>query len=541
MGSGELAGKLARYGSWAVLSTCGLVLALRAFWGPYSLGVRIDSPMNLEALLGLAIVLALLARSRPSEDGDFVSSPRVDGSAWPWILVLLLLLVSAFRHVTRIYFLSDDFNLLKDGHAPHALGLRTVFAADTAYGFYRPVARLSFALDSLWAGYHAAAWHASNLVLHFANSILVFIIASRLCASRFSAFFAAALFAVHGTRPEAAVWIAGRFDLLATFFVLCGFALIMRSVNGSAATGRRFRIASLACMVLAILSKESAYIFPLLLVLLPVLEGRASRRRFKGAIPFFLVASALFLHRLVLFGGIGGYRVGDSGEAQAWAFRIVPALKALVPRMWAVLFFPINWSATPGALTALFIVASVCALGWLAANRIDRRKFIFALGFTVVSALPPLHMLLISADLEKSRLLYLPSVGFCLMLAFAARELRGLAAWVAPGFILAFNLAALEHNLKAWAYASTKAQSACAAAVDCIGSSTGKVTNEGMPAVLRGVYFFGNGFQQCVELNRGETAPQAVIRPDAASGAEKSGRLLRWDSSSDSLRCVETR
>lgn len=84
---------------------------------------------------------------------------------------------------------------------------------------------------------------------------------------RLAAFFAAALFAVHGTRPEAAMWIAGRFDLVATLFILMGLLLFIRSYGEASSIGYVYEMASLMCMVLAILSKESAFVFPLLLML----------------------------------------------------------------------------------------------------------------------------------------------------------------------------------------------------------------------------------------------------------------------------------
>ena len=58
-----------------------------------------------------------------------------------------------------------------------------------------------------------------QLALHIANTVLVYMLALLLGRSRLAAVFGAALFAIRGTRPEVAVWIAGRFDLLSTFGV----------------------------------------------------------------------------------------------------------------------------------------------------------------------------------------------------------------------------------------------------------------------------------------------------------------------------------
>ncbi len=410
--------------------------------------------------------------------------------------------------------------------------------AERAYGFYRPIARLSFALESIWAGYGASAWHVSNLAFHFVNSLLVFALASRLCASRLAALFAAAIFTVHGTRPEAVVWIAGRFDLLATFFVLLGLILFIQSAGDAA--GPLHGYLSLVCMTLAILSKESAFIFPLLAALWLISDRGWSRRHLIPLLPYFLLAGTLFALRWLVFGGIGGYRDLQSSHAKALSFSLLSALKAAVPRLWSVLCFPINWSIRPGTVLAILTVGYVIALGRLATSATDLRKLFFSFAFVLVSVIPPLHMLLIGSDLEKSRLLYLPSVGFCLMLALAADKLRGRAFWMATGIVLTFNFLALEHNLGAWRYASAKAQAACAAAADCVGSGNGKTVVVGLPAILRGVYFFGNGFKECVEARRGSTSMEMELKPEDTASDEKRGvRVMRWDSSSDQLRCID--
>jgi hypothetical protein len=230
-------------------------------------------------------------------------------------------------------------------------------------------------------------------------------------------------------------------------------------------------------------------VFPFLVLLLAI----PARRGVRAVVPFFALAAGLFVYRWSLFGGIGGYRTDALG--------FVPALKALTLRLWAALVFPINWSVEPGGLHALAIVVLIVSLGWLATSRANRAQLLFAIGFVLVSALPPLYQLLIGPDLQKSRLLYLPSIGFCLMLAVAVEALTGRLRWIVPGAILCASLVMLEHNLDAWQYASGKAQSACVTAAKCMGPSN-KLTVGPFPGSIRGVYFLQNGFRECVEIQR---------------------------------------
>ncbi len=450
----------------------------------------------------------------------------------------MVLTITAFWRTTHLYFLSDDFVLLKHASLLHG-AFWPLFTSGGGDGFFRPIGYISLAFTSAWAGASPVLWHATALALHITNTVLVYIFAAMLGRSRLAAIFAAALFAIHGTRPEAAVWIAGRFDLLSTFFVLCGLQFFMRSQNELASIGHVYAFASLACMILAILTKESAYVFPFLLALLLVSDGHWSWQRLAGLISFYFVAVALFAYRWILFGGVGGYRDVQTGEPQALTLGVVHTVKALVLRTWAVLWFPINWSREPNKVLAVLVVAYILSVVCLAVVRMDRAELLFALGFVMVSIVPPLHLLLIGSDLGKSRLLYLPSVGFCLMLSLAVDGLRGRVRYVIPGLILAFHFAALQHNLNSWEYASEKAEAVSKAAGKCAGPGTRRIVVSGLPGVLRGVPFFVNGFREAVELQR----PGAgILVVEAISGSPSDGPagscVLVWDEAKDELRSV---
>ncbi len=55
--------KVACYGFWIVISSCGVIIAARMLLGPFSFFVRVDSPMNVEAALAVTLVLSLVART----------------------------------------------------------------------------------------------------------------------------------------------------------------------------------------------------------------------------------------------------------------------------------------------------------------------------------------------------------------------------------------------------------------------------------------------------------------------------------------------
>lgn len=187
-------------------------------------------------------------------------------------------------------------------------------------------------------------------------------------------------------------------------------------------------------------------------------------------------------------------------------------------------------------MAAVMMTGYLLALMWFVTANVNRKEIMFPMAFVFVTALPALPLLLIGPDLGKSRLLYLPSVGFCMLLATVMDRLRGKGRWIIPGAVLAFHVAALQHNLDAWQYAAAKARSASATAARCVGP----VVISGLPGTLRGVPFFANGFQEAVELQRNDRVlPDVTVMGRSASGGDGDLCVLIWDNTSDELRLVQ--
>lgn len=475
--------------------------------GPFDRPVQVRTPLNPEGWFGLAVTALVAIGSVDRGSPRRQPSGRSDAVA---VAVLCTVGLAAFWRVFHFYFLSDDFIVVQFARGLDVRTMGRLLVTPGGDGFFRPLAYLSWGVNAWLAGIDPRWWHAASLALHLVNALLVYALASQWDLSRPAACFAALLFTIHGTRPEAVAWIAGRPELLASFFVLVGLLLFLRA----------HRAAALVCMALAILSKETAYVFPLLLAWYLLSRREWPGRPMRILLPFGLTAAALFAYRWWLFGGIGGYRDPHTQRAAALTFGLASA-KALALRMWAALYFPINWSVEPERWLAVLTITGLAALMVLAGGRANRALTGFAIGFTIVCALPPLHLLSISGDLGNSRLLYLPSVGFCLLLAAAADGLDGRARWIVPSVLVAFHLAALEDNLNSWEYASRTARATAIAAGQC-GSHA-----SGVPGTLRGVPFFANGF-----------AEAAAMQGTGAAEAPKSWAV--WNRETESLECVSS-
>jgi hypothetical protein len=176
--------------------------------------------------------------------------------------------------------------------------------------------------------------------------------------------------------------------------------------------------------------------------------------------------------------------------------------KALLLRLWAVLWFPIDWALQPGILLALAATAMLAASVWLFWKR--PAMHLPALLFTFIAALPVQHLLLIGPDLEKSRVLYLPSVGFAILLGYELQSVsQPRMAAVAALAILAFQLAALEHNFAIWKRVAELSRETCLRVGSAIEQTGRDAFATSLPKLLDGVYFLQNGFPECVEWNSG--------------------------------------
>ncbi|MEO8096588.1 MAG: hypothetical protein ABI811_02725 [Acidobacteriota bacterium] len=461
---------------WGFAALMGTVVAARFLMGPTVVGgFSVTTPANPEGFLGLGITILLLWHS-----GGRVLTRAIhsDGRAeWALAATVAVLAMAAFSPGLTFYFLSDDFILIKMATQWDSARLVPLFTSPGGDGFFRPFGYLSLAFTASWAGSTPWLWHIPALAANALNATLVTLLARRLGVGRLGALVAGALFAVHGTHPEAVVWIAGRFDMLATVFSLGCLLLFRRSTWGA-----------LLCCLPALLSKESAYVLPALLTLLAVYERRAPRE----TLPFWGLATAAFAYRWFLFGGIGGYTI--AGRPQFFALGLASTLKALFVRLWTSLYFPLNWSVEPGWVLMLLAVAYIGTLLWLTSRpRYNGPAWVGFAGL-LISMLPALHLFNGAPDLAGGRLLYLPSVWFCVMLGSSMEGLGKRAGMIVAAIVLAFHFTALWHNLDRWENASERVR------ITCEGVARGAIVAEEHPGYIQGVPGLANGFAECVEL-----------------------------------------
>ena len=160
----------------------------------------------------------------------------------------------------------------------------------------RPVVLGSLLVDRALWGASPAGYHATNILIHSANSVWIYALGCALGLPPPLPFWAAMFFGLHPAQTEAVDGVSLRGDLLAAFFVLSALWVFLWSRGRKLRTTLACAAASAALFGLGLLSKEMAASLPLLVVLaevyFPAPQGR--RRRLGAALAAYALVACAF-------------------------------------------------------------------------------------------------------------------------------------------------------------------------------------------------------------------------------------------------------
>jgi protein O-mannosyl-transferase len=139
-------------------------------------------------------------------------------------LLLILGTLALYWPVTRHSFVNyDDTDYVtQNSYVQAGLSAKSVawaWSSEVARNWH-PVTMFSHMLDCQLFGLKPGWHHFTSLLLHAANSVLLFLLLRRLTGATWRSAFVAALFAFHPLHVESVAWVAERKDVLSTFFFL---------------------------------------------------------------------------------------------------------------------------------------------------------------------------------------------------------------------------------------------------------------------------------------------------------------------------------
>jgi len=169
--------------------------------------------------------------------------------------------------------------------AERADAARSGVALTTGHaGNWHPLTWLSHMLDCQLFGVNAGGHHLTSLLLHLANTLLLFGVLRRLTGALWRSALVAALFALHPLHVESVAWVAERKDVLSTLFWLLALWAYARYVQTPAVSHPKPETGFLSCVlrplttgnywlalgffVCGLMSKPMVVTLPLVLLLL---------------------------------------------------------------------------------------------------------------------------------------------------------------------------------------------------------------------------------------------------------------------------------
>ena len=202
-----------------------------------------------------------------------MSDSRPNSDQHPWLISRSELAICGLLigFIWFIYYQTLYFNFIHfdDGEYvydnPHVLSglnwlnIKWAFTnVDTC--LWLPLTWLSLMLDSMLFGTTGSGYHLTNMLLHTANSLLLFLFLRYSTKAFWCSAITAILFAVHPLRVESVVWITERKDVLMLFGLLLSLWAYKLYLT-KPSIGRYLVIAF--CYLLALMAKPVVVTFPL--------------------------------------------------------------------------------------------------------------------------------------------------------------------------------------------------------------------------------------------------------------------------------------
>jgi hypothetical protein len=468
-------------GATALAASYALILATLLFLGsPGTKRHHVESVLFVFVVLGLAHIVV----SRPDGVEAPVIKPRLS-----YAVVLAVIGAAGYWRALQVGLLSDDYVLRDWAQTGHFLGVGSPFARPVGLWLWRCV---------LEAGGQAPALHLISLGLHVLNTILAVSVARHLGLGRLGCVVTAVAFIAWPTQVEPVFWASAIFDVLTTSCLLAAIVLSfrLRSTRRTVLT-----VAGIAALTtVALLTKESAICLPALWFVCRFPEWRRAgiERREIAAVAAVCACCA----------GYVGWRLAADLPMFGAPSLTRYVLKEQVSRTFGTLAVPFAdrilhlhpWTGILTSLTAITLGFAV------ASGRRSTRQIIALQGllWCLVASAPTIGFLLIGADLDGTRYLYLPLVGWGVFMGAACEQLAGHRITFRVmlsllGATVAIALVQAQLTMGDWSRAALERDRLLAEAVAAADRAhCGRVTVAGLPPRYRGAQLFNNGFAEAL-------------------------------------------
>ncbi len=332
--------------------------------------------------------------------------------------------------------LDDPLYVRENPHVTAGLSADSVRWAFTSLhaGYWIPLTWTSYMVDvEVYGSADPRGFHVTNLLLHLANTLLLFGLLRSMTRAPVPSAFVAALFALHPLHVESVAWITERKDVLSTMFWFLGLWAYASYI--ARPHWRRYTLV-VVCAVLGLLAKPMVVTFPFVLLLLDVWPLKRVTLYGTGAWPAWrrAILEKLPLVALAVGAGVLTYLAQDQAGAAATleavpaGLRLQNAVVSYVAYLWATVWpspLAAIYPIAPGiplwkVAGAGVLLAAVTALVLRAAKH---RPYLPVGWFWYLGTLLPVSGLLqVGVQARADRFTYVPLIGVFIMGAWAAAD-----------------------------------------------------------------------------------------------------------------------
>ena len=389
-------------------------------------------------------------------------------------LLLAAVTLALYNPVSRHPFVNydDDRYVTENAHVRQGLTGETVAwsLTSTEQANWHPLTWMSHALDVTLFRLNPAGHHLTNVFIHVANVILLFLILLWATNRLGPSVFVALLFAIHPINVESVAWIAERKNVLCTLF----FLLTLWAYGGyTKHPGWKRYVAVAVFFAAGLASKPMVITLPFVLLLLdywPLRRGADGKapdwpKLVLEKLPFFgmSLASAIITMQAQQAGGA----VRSTTEF-SFGVRLANALYAYAMYLWKMVWparlaplYPHPGDSLAGwqVLLAGIVLVATTALVWkLRARRYLLVGWLFFLGTLV----PVIGLVQVGEAAMADRYAYIPLLGIFVMIAFRAADFVQGKLWmlapaaavvVALGFATYRQISYWQTNVDLWSHA----------------------------------------------------------------------------------------
>lgn len=354
-------------------------------------------------------------------------------------LIGVLLYANTYQHG---YVLDDQVAITLNQNVQKGLsGISGIFKQDfweflnQKSGYYRPLPLVTFAIEHEFFGNNPTVSHIGNIILYGLTGFCVFLLLQRWfrSANQVLLLLIALLFISHPTHTEVVANIKSRDEILSTLFLiltLFTFDIYFDSKN------IKLLVISLITMYLAYLSKESSIIGLGLIGLAAfTFKQQSIGKSILQIVPYIIVTLLFFFQKTAMLGSLSGdmdknltvypYFIEKTQFFSTFKLFAYYLKMTFLPHP---LLHDYSYNQIPsGKASDILSLIGLLLFGgiiFLIFKNLKKRNIIFfSLTFVVFTIFPAMAFTLSRGGIFAERFLYLPVLGFSILLILGSNEL----------------------------------------------------------------------------------------------------------------------